>query len=80
MGSSIGKSNKTLKRRSKSSAMKGSGRLSMLTQLNPEDYDLSHVNGKRLAQPARKHSEVVKEDKLILTKRGSTNSVYSGST
>jgi hypothetical protein len=42
MGSSLGKSTKTIKRRSKSSSMKVNrdNRLTMLAELNPEEFDI----------------------------------------
>lgn len=83
MGSSLGKSNKTIKRRSKSSqSVKGvrDNRLSMLGELNPEEFDMKMPQGKKVIPPYRKHSEMIQEEKLSLAKRGSTNSVLSGST
>jgi hypothetical protein len=82
MGSSLGKSTKTIKRRSKSTSIKvvRDNRLTMLAELNPEEFDLKTAQGKKMILPHRKHSEVVQEEKLSLAKKGSSHSVLSGST
>jgi len=82
MGSSLGKSNNSFKKRSKSShSVKVVGkRLSMLSELNPEEHSCPTVPLKKIVPPNRKHSEFVKQDNLLLAKKGSTNSVLSGST
>lgn len=82
MGSSIGKGNKEARKRSSSISHKSSdSKLQMHSELNPEQMDTnSWSTQKKLIVPGRKHSEAIKEEKILPMKKISTNSVISRST